>query len=96
MNIADTLSHFSTEIAKTLAARQDALIRECITKRLGYGGWTDTNIIPRLRIEQERGCPEKRFLLDDQPLITIWPPVSHTSEEGERSIMNWSVSYRKF
>lgn len=92
MNVID---HFATEITRKLAADQDTLIRSCITESIG-SGWTDAEIIPRLRIEQERGRPEKMFLLDGEPLLLIWPPESSFDTDGNMNCMKWTVNYRKF
>lgn len=92
--MTDLLTHFSTEIARKLASDQDALIRDCAAERLGCV-LPDAELIPRMRIEQQRGHPEKMFLLDDKPLLLIWPAKSEMIEDRGRSMMNWKVQYQK-
>lgn len=92
---ADILSHYANEIARKLAAEQDALIRRCISARIG-DSWTDEAIIPRLRWEIDPRRPEKMLLLDDEPLLLIWPPDSHfdMNDTNAEHRMNWSVRYQ--
>lgn len=80
------------EVARKLAADQDALIRRCITARIG-GAWSDASIIPRLRWEKYVHSPEKMLLLDGKPLITIWPPESNAIHLPRKSEMRWSVKF---
>jgi len=89
-----TIDHFANEIARKLAADQDTLIRRCISERIG-DNWTDEEIFPRMRVEQGRGRPEKMFLLDDKPLVLIWPPQSSMDASGNMNRMTWSMDYRK-
>jgi hypothetical protein len=90
----DILTHYANEVARKLAAEQDALIRRCISARIG-DNWTDEAIMPRLRWEQERGKPEKVLMLDDEPLLMIWPPESRTEWDDANlcSRLKWSVNY---
>lgn len=88
----DLISHFSSEVARQLAKEQDALIRRFISNRIG-DSWTDTEIIPRIRIEITEGHDEKMFLLDDKPLALIWPPVCSTQYDGHTNRMQWTVKY---
>lgn len=82
--------HFANEIARKLAADQDTLIRRCISARIG-DSWTDEEIFPRMRIEFEPERPERTFLLDGKPLVTIWPAESVMESDGNSTHMNWSV-----
>ena len=72
LRMPDILGDMTNEIARKLAADQDALIRRNITRRIGED-WTDASILPRLRWEIDRSKPEKMLLLDDKPLLLIWP-----------------------
>ena len=91
MNLID---QFSTEVARKLAAEQDALIRRCISAKIG-DSWTDEMIIPRLRWEIDPRKPEKLLLLDDQPILMLWPPERKDGWD-ERELartMEWTVKY---
>lgn len=91
---ANAIDLHAAEVARKIAADQDALIRRCILGRLG-DNWTDEEIIPRLRWEQERDKPEKVLMLDDKPLLMIWPPESRTEwdDAAQCSRMKWTVNY---
>jgi hypothetical protein len=88
------MDRFTDEIAHRLAAGRDALIRRCISKRIG-DNWTDTEIIPRLRWEAYRDSPEQTLLLDDQPILVIWPATCEAANEDGRNMMNWKFNYRE-
>lgn len=92
---SNVLDQMATEIARKLAADQDALIRRNITRRIGEG-WTLESVLPRLRWEQERGQPGKMLLLDDEPLLFILPPEHTDVERVDRSrYMNYTIRYQE-
>jgi len=88
------MDRFTDQIARQLAADKDALIRRCIRTRIG-ANWTDAEIIPRLRWEAYRDSPEQTLLLDDSPILIIWPATCETTNEDGRSMMNWKFNFRE-
>lgn len=93
---ADIMDRMANEVARKLAADQDALIRRVITARIGEG-WALEAVLPRLRWEQERGKPEKMLILDDAPLLLIWPPDHDlaSDELDAAHYMRWVVRYQE-
>ena len=93
---ANLLDQMANEIARKLAADQDALIRRVAVQRIGHA-ITDEQLIPRLRWEIDRNKPEKLLLLDDEPLLMIWPPEHDlASDEMETAnYMRWIVRYQE-
>lgn len=84
------MDRMAVEIGRRLASEKDAIIRSVISGRIG-ADWKLDDVIPRLRFEQERGHPETMLLLDDKPLITMWPAEC----KGEGAEIKWVLKYKE-
>lgn len=96
MPASSVLGDMMNQVARKLAADQDALIRRVAVQRIGHA-ISDEQLIPRLRWVIDRNKPEKLLLLDDEPLLMIWPPEHDiASDEMETAnYMRWVVRYRE-
>lgn len=88
------LNYYTEQVAWEIAARQDALIRDCITERIGPD-WKEPDIFQRLNWEIDRNKPEKMLLLDDKPLLLIWPPESSMVMDPEAANTKWTIRYKR-
>lgn len=90
----DILGGMAAEIARKLAADQDALIREVITEHVG-ANWTLEAMLPRLRWNIDPRKPEKILALDDKPILEIWPPRCHRDYNGHSNEIRWTIDWRR-
>lgn len=95
VSTVNVISQMADEVARKLASDHDDLIRNAALVRIG-GRISDEQLLPRLRVEIDPKKPEKMILLDDKPLLLIWPPECSTylTETGASEI-NWSVRYMR-
>jgi len=92
----DACSAMSAQLAANVAKKQDGLISAAITERLGHSSWQLFAIAHRLRRVRYNDQPQETWLLDDKPLVEIWPVELKTVQEGNATKLVASVQHRSF
>lgn len=94
LSLPDTTFEMAGQIGRELARTKDDLISAMITGRIGPG-WEMDKIKHRLGRYNEKGQPQETWCLDGRPLIEIWPAKCRTEHEEQRSMMHWTVNWRR-
>lgn len=92
----DACSAMSAKLAASIAKTQDGLIGAEVTKRLGHSSWQVFAIAHRLKRCRVKDQPQEMWLLDDKPLIEIWPVELKTVQDGDATKLVASVQHRTF
>ena len=92
----DASSKMAAELAVKVAKTQDDLITAALNQRLGRSDWELTDLLPRLCRVQILSQPQELWLLDDKPLIEIWPVDLVTVQEGDSAKMKANLRHRSF
>ena len=85
-----------SDVASNLAKKTDGIIASAITEALGHNSWQLWAIAHRLRRVRINDQPQETWLLDDKPLLEIWPPEMETKREGDSIKAVLTVKYRTF
>lgn len=94
--VRDVLADMAAEIARKLAADQDALIRRCINERTGRSDWTLGEMLPRLRWLLDERNPWKILTLDGHAILKMWPPACQNNFNECSNMVQWSIQYEMF
>lgn len=89
---ASACSGVSSELAK----KTDGIISSAISEALGHDSWQLWAIANQLKRVRINGQPQETWLLDDKPMLEIWPPEIETATEGDSIKAKFTVKYRTF
>lgn len=94
--VRNIVSYITQQLAIGVAKKQDWIISAAITERLGQSNWKLEDLVGRLYRVQAAGEPYETYVLDNQPLVQIWPPQLTDFQDGHSQHIEASVQYRTF
>ncbi len=94
--IGKELNYAAKGASKQTAEGVESLLTALIARRLAGETWDAKTVAARLRRLRFEGQPQELWLLDDRPLLQIWPPeVTRTVREGAAHL-DITVAYMTF
>lgn len=80
----------------TLTGEKDNLLRACVNQALGSDQWLMTDIVKRMRRVHRVGEESETYMLDDKPLLEVWPITIEMVQDGDTMKIVASCKYLTF